>query len=27
MRNIASSAATVFPEPVGAPSNTLQSVW
>ena len=26
MRNIASSAATVFPEPVGAPSSTLQSV-
>lgn len=25
--NIATSATIVFPEPVGAPSNTLLSVW
>ena len=27
MRNMASSAASVLPDPVGAPSNTLWSVW
>ena len=27
MRKMASSAATVLPEPVGAPNNTLQSWW